>query len=109
MATTTLQSKIGLNSTQTRSARKYLDLTARIGYAARAAVYALMGVFATMVAMGYGGGLTDAQGSLRKLLGQPFGATLLTIMAVGLFAYAIWRAFQAAFDLEDRGSDAKGI
>lgn len=88
---------------------KNVDRFAKIGYAARAVVYALVGIFAAMIAFGYEGVLTDNRGALRRLLEQPFGRILLIAVAIGLFCYAIWRVLQAIRDYDHRGSDAKGL
>ncbi|MCB2053292.1 MAG: DUF1206 domain-containing protein [Geminicoccaceae bacterium] len=82
---------------------------ARFGYAARGVVYVIVGGLATLAAFGSGGSTTDSRGALRTLLGQPFGEVLLGIVAAGLLAYALWRAIQATLDVDDHGTDAKGL
>ena len=80
----------------------------RAGYAARGAVYVIVGGLALSAAI-YGGqaqGTTDALASLR---GEPWGAALLWAIAIGLMAYMVWRLIDAAMDLECEGTDAKGL
>lgn len=82
---------------------------ARIGYAARGVAYVLVGGLALLAAIGRGGRTTGTQGALRSLIDEPFGQTLLVLLAIGLFAYALWRAVQAIFDADGHGTAAKGI
>lgn len=64
----------------------------RLGYLSKAMVYLLVGTLAIRVAAGLGGGkLTDPNGALYVILGQPLGNTLLFLIAIGLLAYAAWR------------------
>lgn len=77
---------------------------ARIGYLARAIVYFLIGylTLATNKAEGTASVLAD----IREL---PLGAPLLLITAVGLFGYGVFRLYDAAADLQDDGTHAKGL
>ncbi|RYZ75167.1 MAG: DUF1206 domain-containing protein [Proteobacteria bacterium] len=94
---------------QTVTSDKNVDRFAKVGYAARAVVYGLIGIFAAMIALGKDGALTDNRGALRELMAQPFGTTLLIIVAIGLLGYAVWRVLQAIRDYDHRGNDAKGL
>lgn len=72
--------------------KKGLDGLVRLGYLAKALVYILVGVLALRVAAGMRGGrLTDPHGSLYVVLSQPFGPTILLLLAIGLLTYACWR------------------
>lgn len=85
-----------------------LETLGRVGYAVKGGVYVLMGILA--VAAARGGGETDGQkGALHELAGTPFGGVLLTIAAIGLAAYALWRVALALLDPEGEGSDGKGL
>jgi hypothetical protein len=63
---------------------------ARVGLAARGLLYVLVGVLAIEVARG-GSARTDQDGALRTIADQPFGRTLLWLVAGGLAAYGLWR------------------
>ena len=80
----------------------------RAGYAARGIVYTIVGALAVLAAWqgGQAEGTTDAIAQLRQ---APFGTALMWIVAVGLFAYMVWRLIDAAMDLEDYGDGAKGF
>ena len=80
----------------------------RAGYAARGVVYLIIGALALYAAFA-GGQAEGSSGALTFLSRQPFGAVLLSIVAAGLFAYALWRFVDAAMDLENEGSDGEGV
>src|SRR5687768_11590857 len=71
------------------------EVLSRAGFVARGIVYGIIGVLALDVAVGHGGELTDQQGALRAVEEQRFGNVLLTILAVGLGGYSLWRLFRA--------------
>jgi Domain of Unknown Function (DUF1206) len=78
----------------------------RAGFVARAAIYAIIGVLALKLAIGSGGKLTNQHGALTTVANQPFGSLLLTLLAVGLGGYALWRLFRAALGRGPEGSDS---
>lgn len=69
---------------------------ARAGIAARAFVYAVVGVLALKLALGEGGKATSQQGALKTIAQGGFGKALLVLVAFGLGAYALWRLTRAA-------------
>lgn len=73
-----------------------LDVLARAGLATRGVVYAIIGVLALKLALGDGGRTTSQQGALRTIADRPFGTVLLTVVAIGLAGYALWRLARAA-------------
>lgn len=81
---------------------------ARSGYAARGLVYAIVAFFAVLAALG-AGRTVDTKGAVQELLTQPFGATLLWLVVIGLLAHVAWRITQAVGDTDRHGSDAKGL
>lgn len=87
----------------------WVVLVARLGYAAKGVVYIIVGVLATKAAFGQGGQTTGSEGAIRAIAGQPFGQTMLWLVAIGLLGYALWRFIQAGVDPEHKGSDASGI
>lgn len=78
---------------------------ARAGLVARGVVYAIIGVLAVKLATSDGGETTDQQGALKEIAGQPFGKTMLVLVAVGLGGYALWRLLRAALGHGPEGSD----
>ena len=82
---------------------------ARIGYVAKALLYATVGILAAEAALGRGGRTTDLGGALREVVRAPMGEALLLVIALGLAGYAIWRMLDAITDAEGRGGDAKGL
>ena len=77
----------------------------RAGFAARSLVYGIIGVLALKLAFGYGGKLTDQEGALHTVAQQPFGKLLLTLVAVGLGGYSLWRLVRAGVGHGPEGSD----
>ena len=93
----------------TREASPWIEGLGRFGYGAKGIVYLIIGVLAVQAALGTGGGTTDQRGALAQVAAAPFGQVLLTLLAVGLLGYAVWRLVQAARDTEGVGSEPKGI
>jgi hypothetical protein len=77
----------------------------RAGFVARGAVYAIIGVLALKLAIGQGGKLTNQEGAFRTLAHQPFGKYLLTLLAIGLGGYSLWRLVRAAIGHGPEGAD----
>jgi len=86
-----------------------LEHVARLGYASKAVVYAIVGVLAILTAANRGGRITDTSGALRVVLRQPFGQILLAVLALGLCGYAVWRVLDAVADPDHHGSAVKGL
>ncbi len=80
-----------------------------MGYAAKALLYGTIGLLAGKAALGMGGGTTDTDGAMSEIARAPFGRTLLTLCAVGLVGYSVWRTISAVTDAENRGTDLKGL
>ena len=91
-----------------RDIAPWIERLARVGYLAKALLYATVGVLAAGAAFGHGES-TDPRGAMVRLVHAPFGRALVVAMAVGLFGYAAWRCTSAVVDAERRGSDAKGL
>lgn len=79
-------------------AEPWLQRFARLGFAAKGAIYALIGVLALMAATGLGGKETNQAGAINAIGEMPGGKVLLLTIAIGLVAYSIWRFVQALFD-----------
>lgn len=91
------------------AAHPWTERLARFGFATKGIVYALVGLLAAQTAFGAGGKKTDTQGVLQTILTQPYGKFLLSLVAIGLLGYVLWRFVQAIMDPENKGNDAKGI
>ncbi len=85
-----------------------IERLARAGYAARGAVYLIIGFFTVLAALG-GSEAKDSEDALAAVLGAPFGTILVWAMVIGLFGHAGWRAIQAVKDPDRHGKGAKGI
>ncbi|HTV01939.1 MAG TPA: DUF1206 domain-containing protein [Luteitalea sp.] len=79
----------------TRHVRPWALRLVRLGYAAKGIIYVLIGALALQLAIGDGGRLTDATGVLDYITGLPFGTPLLTMIGIGLLAYAGWEVMHA--------------
>jgi hypothetical protein len=78
---------------------------ARTGLAARGFVYVVMGWLAVLVALG-GKQHIDQRGAVTEVIGAPFGAALVLLLAVGFAAYAVWRFSEAALGVPGEGDGA---
>jgi hypothetical protein len=76
---------------------------ARLGLAARAAIYLLIGVLAIALALGSPRGEADQRGALQQLTRHTGGTALVWVIAIGLAAYALWRFSEAAFGVVGEG------
>ena len=92
-----------------REASPWIEILARLGYAAKGVVYCLVGLLAIASAFGSRGAPTGSKGAMAELLDKPFGRVLLGIVAVGLAGYALWCFIRALFDPEHEGKGGKGI
>ena len=91
-----------------QEAKRWFKPLARAGYAARGLIYAVIGFFAALAAVGAGQPM-DTQGALEKLLSSSAGGVLAYILIAGLAFYSAWRLVQAGFDTDDHGTGAKGL
>jgi hypothetical protein len=86
-----------------------IEQLARLGYASKALIYAIVGILAILAAANRGGRVTDTSGALRVVLTQPFGRILLLVLAAGLCGYALWRVLDAVGDPDRHGTDVSGL
>ncbi|SFC98531.1 DUF1206 domain-containing protein [Tropicimonas isoalkanivorans] len=80
----------------------------RAGYAARGIVYTVVGGLALLAAV-RGGSAEGTRDALAELTSKSWGTALLWVIGIGLFCYAAWRLIDAWMDLDNLGTDAKGI
>ncbi len=75
-----------------------LGKLARVGFAARGVLYALISVLALQIAFGPAGKEADKNGAVQMIQEQGgLGEILLWVMTVGLAALAVWQAGEALF------------
>ena len=86
-----------------------IEPLARLGYASKALIYAIVGTLAIAAAVNRGGQVTDTSGALKVVLAQPFGRVLLMVLAVGLCGYAAWRLLDAVSDPDRHGTNVRGL
>jgi hypothetical protein len=89
--------------------RKWIEYAGRLGYATKGIVYLIVGGLAAAAGWGAGGATTGSEGAISTIAKQPFGQTLLWLVAAGLAAYCLWRLVEAVTDPDRKGHDAKGI
>jgi hypothetical protein len=87
----------------------WVESLARLGYAAKGVVYAIIGVLAVQAAFGTGGSTEGSRGAIRTIAQQPYGRVLLVVLAVSLLGYVIWRFAQSLFDAEGYGTDGAAL
>lgn len=89
---------------------KWIENFARFGYAAKGIVYCLVGILACIAAFGSGkSNDTSKTDALKLIQEQPFGKTMLALVALGLLGYVLWRFIEAVKDPHHHGTKAKGI
>jgi hypothetical protein len=77
----------------------------RLGFAARGLVYLLIGY----LALSASGGDKGPEGAFNWLQDVPLGVPILYLSALGLLAYAIYRLASVVFDVDNHGTDRKGL
>lgn len=65
------------------------------GFFTKGLVYVLLGSLTFMAAFGLGGDVSSRDNVLQFLLSLPLGRILVGVTSVGLFAYSLWRLYQA--------------
>ena len=81
-----------------------LETWARLGYAARGIVYLLLGY----IALSTGKALSTSE-TVQAVENLPGGMPLLAVLTFGLFGYGLYKIYTAALDLDNDGTDAKGL
>lgn len=92
-----------------RVASPWIESFARLGFAAKGLVYAIVGVLAVQLAFGQGGQAGGTQSAFQIIASQPFGQILLGLVALGLVGYGLWLLVRAGMDTSRQGSDLKGM
>ncbi|WP_433166545.1 DUF1206 domain-containing protein [Kribbella sp. CA-247076] len=93
---------------EVRTSRWY-GIAITVGLIAYGVVHLLVAWIALQLAWGNSSQEASHEGALEELASKPLGGTLLWIVAIGLFALAIWRGLQVAYghlDTEKKLSSA---
>jgi hypothetical protein len=75
----------------------------RVGFVARGLLYIVIGVLVL------GTGRTEDLTGALEYLGHGIGRLLLAVLALGMGTYGLWRFADAAFGIENMGSDGKAM
>lgn len=86
-----------------------LEWASRLGYAARGGVYLGLGTIVLLAAADLTPRAKGAKAMLAAWASWPLGLALVGVVAVGLLAFAVWRALQAIFDADRHGVSPKAI
>jgi Domain of Unknown Function (DUF1206) len=93
-------------STRRASRRESRSALARVGLAARAFVYLVIGWLAIQIALGHGNHEADQRGAFADIKQHTLGTVLLWALAIGFAAYAVWRMTEAVFGTAAEGKKA---
>lgn len=88
--------------------RRFFEILATVGYAAKGVVYLAVGGLATLAALEPSQSAEGSRGALSQILELPWGRALLIAVTVGLAAYVGWRFIQATLDPEGKSDDLQG-
>jgi hypothetical protein len=82
------------------------EVLSRAGFLARGLIWGIIGVLAFKLAVGLGGKVSSQQGALHTIADQRLGGILLTLVAIGLGGYSLWRLARAAMGHGPEGRDS---
>ncbi len=88
---------------------RVFEWMARIGYVARGTVFVVLGALAMLAGFGSSRRPPDSKDVLHILLSQAVGEFIVTVLALGLLCFAVWRVVQALLDTESHGSKWNGL
>jgi hypothetical protein len=99
-----------LHSETARSAlsNKWFERAVRFGHGAKAAVFGILGVLAARLALGGRDEVPDFAGALESISEQPLDVLFLSVLSLGLLAYAAWRFADGLADFEGHGNSLAG-
>ncbi|QNM86958.1 DUF1206 domain-containing protein [Polaribacter pectinis] len=81
----------------------------KTGIITKGIVYSLIGVLTFLAAINFGGKISGKNEVITFLQEQLFGAILLIILSLGLYAYSFWKFYSAFLDGKKEGTDKAGI
>ncbi|MFE5410051.1 DUF1206 domain-containing protein [Microbacterium sp. NPDC056569] len=82
------------------------EALARAGYAANGVIHALIGIIVIVIASG-GDGEGDQAGAMKAVAGAPVGFVVLWLIAIGLWALALWHLSEGIL-AHDLSGDVEG-
>jgi hypothetical protein len=86
-----------------------LEMVARAGYAARGFVYLSIGFLALRAALQITASASGTRGAIAALSQWPFARIWLSAVALGLAAFAVWRALQSVIDADRQGKSPAAL
>jgi hypothetical protein len=86
----------------------WFERALRFGHLARGVVFGAIGFLALRLAMGDARETPDMPGALEALADQPLDVLFLSVLSLGLLAYALWELVHAIADLDDAGGGVRG-
>jgi hypothetical protein len=88
---------------------EWAERLARLGFAARGAVYVVVGLIALQIAREGGRSEEEASrdGAVQEIASRSFGTALLWVLAGGLAGYVLWRLSEAFWGKRDEADDKK--
>jgi hypothetical protein len=87
---------------------RWFERAVRIGHAAKALVFGGIGILAARLALGERDETPDFPGTLEALAAQPLNVLFLSVLALGLFAYAAWRIARGLADFDNVNGGVRG-
>ncbi len=102
---------IGILDKTRHEVNTWLEVIARIGFAAKGILYFIVGFLAFKIVLGMGGKTAGLKDVLKTIDNQayPFGDILLAVIALGLIAHAYWRFMQSVFNADNKKIDFKNM
>src|SRR4028119_1947573 len=94
---------IGLDMPRDLAGESKFQTWTRVGFFARGLLYLIIGVLII------GTGRTEDLTGALEYLGKGIGRILLAVLALGMLTYGLWRLADAAFGIENYGTDGKAI
>jgi len=82
------------------------ETVARAGYVANGVIHALIGIIVIVIASG-GSGEGDQAGAMKAVAGAPVGFIVLWLIAIGLWALALWHVSEGVL-ARDLSGDIEG-
>jgi Domain of Unknown Function (DUF1206) len=93
----------GTQSVARMADNRWMVLLGRVGLVSYGLVHLLIAWLAAQVALGSGGEAAGKGGALQRIAEESWGTALLWVIAVGLFALALWQLGEAVWGRKSHG------